>query len=315
MTESTVTVEHKEAIAPPLDAIMVFGSGPVVDRQSREKAETANTPIGTEDINFWSHTLAQATDILLENNQTARVILMGGKTGGSSFKSEAELIAEAMQAKDSPKTPILLEDGSLNTLENLVNALNLYIDEPTQAESFKKLGLLAQHFHLPRVRLLMELFDIPYVTAFSSEKVVAFDAAQKGDMDTVADIDERLDLSQDPNSPDSYYGKKKGTERLDIKTRFLQNDAYTKEFFDYPEYWLCYVGKLSSEKRIRGILSKLDPEQLKKYHIDLGGPIDEVKSKLVAIERIDLPVADLMQIPWTEENIAHLDEVIDARTS
>lgn len=310
MTEATLSIDPKEKLSPPIDALLVFGSGPVVDRETRERAESVGTPIGSEDINFWSYTLADATNILLEHNQAGKVIVMGGRTGGDVYKSEAELIAEQIQTH----TPVLIEDASLNTLENLVNALNLYIDDPSQSSQFKKLGIVAQHFHLPRVKLLMDLFDIPYTAGFSSEKVVGFDAAQKGDMETVDEIEDRLDVSQDISNPNSYYGKKLGTEKLDIRTRFLQNDAYTKELFDYPEYWLCYVGILKSETRIRGMLSKLNPEILKqKFQIDMDAAVDEIKKRLVVIERIDLPVTDLMAITWTDGNKKQLDEIIAKR--
>src|SRR5690348_170082 len=194
MTETTTGT--KEALHAPLDALLVFGSGPVVDKDSREKAELAGTQPGQEDMNFWSLTLAQASTILFEKGQTGKVILMGGKTGGDNYKSEAELIAENAKSNGIPNSAIVLEDKSMNTFENLVNALNLYIDNPEVSSQYQRLGILAQHFHLPRVRLIMDFFDVPYLTAFSSEKVVQHNASMLSDTKTYDDIEQRLDTRE-----------------------------------------------------------------------------------------------------------------------
>lgn len=309
--------------SPRLDALLVFGSGPVIDKDTREKAETSGTTPGSEDINFWSKTLADASAVLYKRQEAREIIVMGGKTGGEAFKSEAELISEEIGRQDMPNSVVKQEDRSVNTLLNIVNAANLYLDDPKNSGSYQKLGIVAQHFHLPRVRLLMHFFDVPYVTAFSSEKVVQWAAYQEGDMDKVKEIDERLEMASvagntQAKKPEDkqllpYYEKQIGTERLDINTRFLQNDAYTKETMDVPEYWLCYVGLLKSDERIKRILNKVNPGMLQRFNIAIDDPIEKTRKKLLATERIDGDVHDLMRLSWTGGNILDLQQIIDSK--
>lgn len=278
----------------PHDAVLVFGSGPIVDIHAREQAEKVGTLIGEEDINFWSKKLADASTYLVKRNVAAELLIMGGRTGGPAFKSEAELIGERIVARGVPRNTVQLEQSSTNTLENLVNVLNLYIDNPEIANKYRNLGILAQHYHLPRVRLLMDLFEIPYVTAFSSEKVARFAAIARGDQEEADEIDKRLDTNEDSKlrwSPTDYiknpgyYKTQKGTETLGIVRRFQENDVLSRELLITPEYWLMYVGRLHSENRARSILSKIAPEVLERFAINLADPIEKIRTRLSSIQR------------------------------
>lgn len=305
MTADTLRTERntemQEGPKPKLDAVLVFGSGPIVEINSREQAEKVGATPSVEDINFWSKTLADASAELVKRNEVREVLVMGGKTGGVVFKSEAELISERIIADGVSPDNVKQEQSSTNTLENLVNVLNLYIDNPAAADKYKNLGIVAQHYHLPRVRLLMDLFEIPYVTAFSSEKVAHFASLERGDQKTADEIDRRLDMNEagriplnqrDYEAEPGFYNRQKGTEKLNIVRRFQENDVFMRELLNTPEYWITYIGRLDNEQRARSILSKFDQQMLQdRFQIDLDESFDRVRLKLAAIPR-KLPVLD-----------------------
>lgn len=124
---------------------------------------------------------------------------MGGKTGGEEFPSEAELmqvhILADSRAKVNP-SEVLVEDQSTNTLENLINVCNRFLDN----SEYNKLHDLPLHvvgtdYHIGRIRLLMEIFDIPYNQVFSAESVTRYIAQRYGDTEKLNELDGRLNIN------------------------------------------------------------------------------------------------------------------------
>src|SRR3990167_1430648 len=251
-TGSADTPKTAEIQKTSLDAILVFGQGPVIEKDTRLKAGETPKGKGSEDINFWGKTLAEAAAQLYKRGQTREIIIMGGRTGGAVYDSEADLIAQALVAHGVPAHAIKKEDMSTNTLENLVNVLNEQLDKQPR---YNNLGILTANYHLPRTQMLMELFDIPYKSAFSAEEVLRYVAREREnwDNDKLLEIERRLNMGEASKAPasskdkvDTFYQEKQGTEKKNIVRRGQEEDVWSKALLDMPEYWISYVGRLQS---------------------------------------------------------------------
>lgn len=282
--------EAERSTKPPL---LIFGQGPVIDSATREKASGTNTKPGEEDVNFWSKNLAEAAAILYKKGATRQIIVMGGKTGGDQYSSEAQLIAKHLLQLGIPQADIKLENQSTNTLENIVFMLNRYFDSPESFSKEQKANILAVHYHVLRVKILMELFGIPVQDAFSSDEVLRFAARDQEFWNNaqLQEIERRLNI----NNAD-YYQNKMGTEAKPILRRHQEDDAFIRALLEVPEYWIPYLGKIQNPSRLHTILQNvhtLFPDYLTSLGIDItniqdeSGTIkEEVQSKLSQVKRI-----------------------------
>lgn len=285
-----------------LDALLVFGQGPVLEGETRMHAASAKAAHGSEDVNLWSHTLAQAASELYHRGQTREIIVMGGKTGGDAYGSEAELISSELQKLGVPVSAIKLEKGSTNTLTNIVNMLN---EQSQITQEGFDLGILGSNQHLGRLRVLMDLFCIPYRHAFSAEEVVRFAARDKEEWDdqTLLEIEQRLDVNAAARRPLSkrdqelgpgYYGRKQGEEQKNVYRRRQEEQVWQEALFKIPEYWIGYLGQLNDASRIITILDKWDKRfpELKflddirnRFGIALSDDEETLRKKLAGVER------------------------------
>ncbi|MDO8583093.1 MAG: ElyC/SanA/YdcF family protein [bacterium] len=321
-----ITKEIRENGQIPSLTLLVFGLGPVVDKKTKQQADKTQALPGEEDINFWSKTAALAVKELVEKKQVAEIIIMGGATGGVQFQTEAQLISNELRDLHITETPIRREDSSDNTLSNIVNFLNQYEDVP-HSPTNRHFGLMAANYHLPRVRLLMDLFKIKYDTAFSNEEIIRLTARENEDekdgQKTLTEIEKRLDMNEASRIPWSktdyemgpgYYNLKSGTEQKSIHRRGQEENVFTRALLETPEYWIMYVGQLQSESRIREILKGQDLKMLKdRFEIDLSEDISKIKEKLVAIPRVVPNLDEWIPQPWPEETIKKLDAVNENR--
>lgn len=309
-----------EVKKPSLDAILIFGQGPVMEKESRKKAGEVAKESGSEDINLWSQTLARAAAELYKRGATREIIIMGGKTGGNSYASEADLIAKTLrETYQIPENAIKLEATSTNTLENLVNVLNIYFDGN---EKYKDIGVLGTNYHLARIRLLMDLFNIQYKTAFSAEEVVRFAAreGEKWDDKTLLEIEHRLDTVEAGKIPTEYapgyFPQKEGTEKKDVLRRALEEDVWSRALLEIPEYWLGYLGRLGNGEKLKQILASQDQNILKeKFGIDVSLDNDVViKEKLLKVQR-KMPDLEewIRERDWPTKSQAKLEELAEAR--
>lgn len=313
--------KSQEAEKPSLDALLVFGQGPVINKDTREQAEKAQTEPGTEDVNFWSQTLAEAAAELFKRGQTREIVVMGGRTGGGQYGSEAELISKYLQEFGVPKDRIRLEDRSTNTLENITNALNAYLDK--DKEQYQNLGILGTNYHISRIRLLMEMFGIDYKTVFSAEEVLRYVARfdvegrekEVWDQKALAEFERRLDMNEAGKVP-TYYGQKLGMERNTVARRGQEEDVWSKALLEIPQYWIGYLGSLENTARIREVLTKTqDPEILReRFGIDLASDSDEtLRKKLLAIKR-RLPDVDQSILEgWPQSTQEKLEGIVSQR--
>ncbi|MBI1982184.1 MAG: YdcF family protein [Candidatus Levybacteria bacterium] len=320
-TEALVqTPRTQEVEKTSLDSILIFGQGPVIDIATREKAQVVGTQTGSEDINLWSESLAKAASELYKRKVMRQIIVMGGKTGGEMYKSEADLISDYLEKFGVPKQAIKRENRSTNTLENLVNVLNDYLDK--DQSHHKDIGVLGANYHLPRIRLLMQLFHIPYKDAFSAEEVVRFVAREGEEWDnaTLLELERRLDIDAAAKKPHpklapGYYPQKKGTEREDIRKRAQNEDVFTRYLLEIPENWLGYLARLSNRNRMREILKDQDQDVLKeKFQIDLNESDAEIVKKLLAITR-DWPkdIGSLRGQDYPADTRIRLEKMIEKR--
>lgn len=309
-----------EVKKPSMDAILIFGQGPVIEKESRRKAgEVAREP-GSEDINLWSQTLARAAAELYKRGVTREIIIMGGRTGGKEYASEADLIAKALrETYHIPENAIKLEATSTNTLENLVNVLNIYFNENGR---YKDIGVLGTNYHLARIRLLMDLFNIQYKTAFSAEEVVRFAAreGEKWDNNALLEIEHRLDTVEAGKIPTEYapgyFPQQEETEKKDVLRRVLEEDVWSRALLEIPEYWLGYLGRLKNGEQLRRILASQDQGMLKeKFGIDVSLDNDAtIKEKLLKVQR-KMPDLEewIRERDWPTESQSKLEELAEAR--
>jgi hypothetical protein len=295
MTEVALGLERNRQVS---DALIIFGNGPVVDPVTREPASFSNTVPGTEDLKFWNVHMARAAWELFRRGDARLIIPMGGRTGGENYASEAELLAKDMTEFGVPPSYIKLEDESKTTSENIVNFLNLYVDVPG---GVRTIDILATHFHLGRVRMLMDLFKVPYRNAFSSEEVLRYAARDVRnfddlDQDLLDQVENVLDInainripwsSRDREAYQSFYSRQKGVEKTDIQQLILENQVYARALRELPENWIGYVGQLNSFSRILRILDGQDQEMLfERFGIDPSKDSEqEIRKKLASIER------------------------------
>lgn len=300
-----------EAEKNSLDAILIFGQGPVLNKETRLRADKSDTASSNEiDINLWSKTLATAAAELYKRGQTREFIVLGGRTGGEQYLSEADKISEEMIKNGIPDSAIRREQRSTNTLENITNALNEHIDSTPK---YKKLGILGSNFHIPRIKLLMQAFDIPFKSAFSAEEVMRFAARDSKSWDNSAlnEIERRLDMS--PGN--TYYSDKKGEESKPVARKGIEEDVYSRALLTVPENWLVYIARIQNPDRMMNILAREDPQMLKaKFGIDLAkDSSSDIRQKLSSIRRIVLHPDEWGGKDWDEATYTKLNSLLEER--
>lgn len=165
-----------------LDYLLVFGQGPVLDESTKLKPEAGK--IGVQETAIaWMKNSARAAGELYLEGATKKIILTGGKTGGDykgitkqsqqdERMSEAELMKEILVNEyHVPESDIILEDKATNTLQNIPLSLNKIDSEQLSDSKKPKIGLLGADFHIPRIRLLADIFGISDHKSFSAEQI------------------------------------------------------------------------------------------------------------------------------------------------
>jgi len=294
--------------------LLVFGQGPVIDRVSRLRAEEAKTPPGGEDINFWSQTAAHAAATLYHKDTLKNIVILGGKTGGEQYRSEAELIGEYITEQNVPDHVLRLETASRNTIENIVNFLN---QEYPHDNPNVRIGILGGHHHIGRVLLLMQVFHIPFVAAFSAEEVMRSVAYETHDVELLAEMERRLDINASshtsPKRGDqtAYYARQKGLERQSIYDRHKYENIWKRAMLEMPEFWISYLAELEDASRIRRIL---EAARIEGFGIDLAADTDErLREKLAAVPKADPNVQAWLREDWPVAVKQKLDAYIEKR--
>ena len=339
---SAIAVEAERTSGRPL---LIFGQGPLIDPESRIKAQDAETAPGSETMNFWGDTLAEAGAILYHSGVTSEIIIMGGKTGGKTpenkdYAAEADILEEKLVALGVPHEKITKERRSGNTLENL-----LYFTEEVleNRPDLMQAGMdvLGAHGHNPRIRILMELYGLPYVDSFVADEVIRTALLQDHDLYRyeLLDIDKRLDVNQQVRTPHSerdrlanptYYDDKLGTEQKSYLRRAQEETAFTRMLLEIPEYWITYVGRITDDVHLRKVLGNveavfpgyLDQQGLGKEDIFAdkhkeAAYLAKVRETLTPIQRIiphlDILIEEYEEQGWTAALQQKLERFVEAR--
>lgn len=289
------------------NVLLIFGQGPTIDPLTRSKPSESGTIHGQETVNLWLEASAQVVGTLVKRNVVNDVVILGGRAGGkdaegNDYKSEAELTSEVLINKSSiPEESVHLEDRSLDTIENIVNFLNLYDQNDDIGQGEFSINILTAKFHSLRVRLLMGLFGVPVKQGFNSESLLRYGAYTVPEGGNAVDIIldsarwdhnliSRLDDMHSVNDPDRFYQDKLGTERRTYLDRLKFEFVLMRELIEYPEKWLREIGNITNDNGVFRILHQFDelyPGVLKdKYGIDVAGQaIADSKVKLLAIPK------------------------------
>lgn len=308
-----------------MTALLVFGQGPVIDRVKRVKAADAGTVPGEEDMNFWGHSLALAGAILYHDRVSSEIIVMGGKTGGEAYASEAELIRDRLVDYGVPSSVIKLEQSSTNTLENIVNFMDLYLGDDPE----RWFDLLGTNYHLARIELLMDLFGVSRGLGFGSHEVIQrkldggytdpriIAAAEK-----LAILD--IPLVRDPDDSTGFYRLQRGVERKTYYERDYEERAFARMLLEVPEYWMTYLGRIEHDLLLQRVLqnvSMIFSGYLESLGIDpaVSEPeaLNRARSILGPIPRPDIArwIREEMPKGWPLETVVKLDEWVWSRRS
>jgi len=103
----------------------------------------------------------RAAQYLTENKDTT-AILCGGIVHKDQFRSEAQVMADELISKGIAKERLILEDKSLTTVQNFINAKKIMAD--TGFDEKATVGVLSSEFHLMRVKMIAEKCDFPCET-------------------------------------------------------------------------------------------------------------------------------------------------------
>ncbi len=281
--------------------LLIFGQGPVVDRVTRTIPREGP---GNEDVNLWSKNLARAASELYKRGQASQIIVMGGKTGGVQYKSEAELIKQYLNAEGIPENVIVIEEDSPDTVANLINMINMR--DAQGIGNKEEYQILGSPYHISRIQILMQLFRVPFSRVFASDEVLRFVArgntadSSLWDMKLLTEINARLD-----SNSNLYYQKQRGLEKRDYADRLIFDNILTRELLEYPESWLGRVAGITDSARQSEILEQVDklwPEILQNQfgiNEEVDSP-EEIREKLARIKKNPLSQEKIQD--WIEQN-------------
>ncbi|MCK4864629.1 MAG: YdcF family protein [Gammaproteobacteria bacterium] len=101
---------------------------------------------------------------ILNIDEQSQAILLGGKTGKANI-SEAFAGKEFLLSNNIKASRINLEESSINTLENIKNAIALVSDKD------KKIVVVTNRYHLARVKQTSEGFGLDVVLCAAEDKL------------------------------------------------------------------------------------------------------------------------------------------------
>lgn len=122
-------------------------------------------------LSIESEITAEAAGILYRQGIAYSIIFSGGHTAGPAYPSEAAKMRDAMyahfDASEIPCANTVLEEVSYDTATNLK-----IVKERMSELGIDEIILLTIGYHLPRVKRLATILDVPVSQAFKSDYVV-----------------------------------------------------------------------------------------------------------------------------------------------
>ena len=308
------------------ETVLIFGQGPVITEPH-------------ERINYWSKDLAKAGATLYKSNEKfgrkTRFVVLGGKTGGEDHSSEANLIDKEMEELGIPQDAREREELSNDTIENIVNYLNMF-DEGGDVN--KKVSILCAPYHSARTQVITQLFRVNVENVYQSTELERYAArlpegatmptldSEKWDHGKLQNLEDMVDI----NDPTKFSSKQSLREQRAVDDRYVKDDMWTRELLEYPEKWLPYVGKLNNGERIKAILAQFEelyPDQLRdKFGITVPDSFDEatladIKTKLGNIPEYQGLSPDTVaaweqqnrSVGWPEQTKERLHKLLNMR--
>lgn len=283
------TIEE-ETVPQPLDAVMVFGIGPVQPKGEigHEGKGHAYQLVPEAKLNA----IAAAT--LYLEGKTRKIIFSGGKTGkmevtgpleGQNItvpieQSEGGQMAQYVMTKFGiPAEAIVVEDEAANTIENISRSLKPIDKNP---DRFARLGFLGSHHHVKRIEQMAKLFGLEGPT-MSSATVI--DESRAG-MGRKYAQDERVHRTmwryQD------YLNKTLNPEtNPTYRKRLVEEERWSYGLENNPSYFLPQLRFIEDESRLKSVLRA---ERLTEYLSQRGVDVetasaDEIRAELEKIQR------------------------------
>ncbi len=103
----------------------------------------------------------RAAEYLSENKNTT-AILCGGIVHKDQLISEAQVMRDELISKGIEKERLIIEDKSLTTVQNFMNAKKIMADMGFPEKT--AVGVLSSEFHLMRVKMIADKCDFPCET-------------------------------------------------------------------------------------------------------------------------------------------------------
>lgn len=314
MLAEVLRPEEKLA-TPQYENLIIFGSGPIMDRDTKERAEDVNTPIGQDDVNMWGKMSARAAAELKLAGIVKYITISGGKTGGAEFGSEASIMQDLILREYPTINPedIRMEPDATNTLENFAYVLNkLDSETPYGSKPARPVALLGADFHVARIKNLAALYGVENATGFSAQAVLRLIAERTNDNAMLDHLDKLADVDTDLTSPESrikwflfnalslnekrsqdsksgvstayntFFEQQQGIERNPgITQRWAEENKWGAGLQEIPEYWVGYTGYIKNDARLNAVLDKVDLADLAKLGVDRTQPLDVVRAQLL----------------------------------
>lgn len=264
------TVEE-ESVPQPLDAVMVFGIGPVqpADRPGHEDKRHAYQLVPEAKLNA----IAAAT--LYLEGKTKKIIFTGGRTGkmelGEGIEPHPYPVSEGEKMRDYvirkfgiPEEACIVEDKAANTIENIARSLTPIDQNP---EEFAHLAFLGSNHHVERIEKMVQLFGLEGPT-FSSAAIID---QSRANAESGAPREARvhrnmeryrkyLEATLDPEKNPTY------------KKRLMEEERWSEGLEKIPSYFLPQLRFIESDERLQSVLraqgiESTDPKQTRE---DLG---------------------------------------------
>jgi len=286
--ESHETIETPEQEShAPLDAVMVFGIGPVQPQGmiGHEGKGHKYQLVPEAKLNA----IAAAT--LYLEGKTRKIIFSGGETGKMELgegvephpypRSEGQMMAKYVMDKFGiPQEAIIVEDKAANTIENIARSLTPIDRNPQDYAG--GLGYVGSAHHVDRIAKMVELFGLEGPTMSSAAVLEASRVRAE------AGAPENKRVHRNLSHYRAYFEKTLDPDKNPTyRERLMAEGRWSYGLGNNPSYFLPQVRFIEDETRLTSVLGA---ERLADYLAGQGINIDtsnadELRSKLAAIKR------------------------------
>jgi len=274
---------EEETVPQPLDAVMVFGIGPVQPGGVGPEIKHRGQLVPEAKLNAIA-----AAQLYLEG-KTKKIIFTGGRTGKDETgnpleQSEGEMMRDYVVRKFSiPEEACIVEDKAANTIENIARSLTPIDENP---EKFLNLGFLGSPHHVERIAQMAELFGLEGPTV-SSAKVI-----DEGRLSGGSKVHRNMEHYR------RYFEKTLDPEANPIYAKRLREETrWSKGLETMPQYFLPQLKFIENDARLLSVLLRFSDYLEEKGIKDLKtADPDKIRDILGEIKR-ELPPQEWERLP------------------